>query len=146
MMSPTMRSRNKYQDIGIIIIFAVAGIICALLPGGCQSDKLPPKYENMAIPDEVLRSKDALIAGKSLFAIHCASCHGAGGKGDGLRQSLLKSIPDFTNPAWMEKNSPRHIYYAIIEGKKHSVMAGWKNYLKPTDAWNITAFILSLPP
>jgi len=41
----------------------------------------------------------ALAAGQALFAVNCAVCHGAGGKGDGPAAAGLNPAPaDFTNP------------------------------------------------
>lgn len=118
-----------------------------VLPGCTDVDRdLPAPYRNVAVPETQMTSPDARERGRVLFQANCALCHGVRGDGHGQRREGLDVPPrDFTDPGWRRRTSPRHVFFAIREGLHGTPMAGWKS-LGERDAWDLTAFVLSIEP
>ena len=115
------------------------------LPGCSSPDRdLPRPYRTLDVPEALLVSAGARIRGGQLFREHCALCHGERGDGRGVRREGLTQPPrDFTNPVWRRSTSPRRVFFAIREGLSGTPMPSWKS-LSEQDAWNMTAYVLSL--
>jgi mono/diheme cytochrome c family protein len=115
-----------------------------LLPGCANTDSdLPRPYRRLEVPAAVLASPDAQRRGRTLYVVHCQICHGERGDGQGVRREGLTPPPrDFTNPAWHRSASPRHVFFAIREGRPGTPMPGWK-ILSEKEAWDLTAYVLS---
>jgi mono/diheme cytochrome c family protein len=112
---------------------------------GCKGPDadLPEPYRRLAVPEEVLASKDARARGHALFRQHCALCHGDRADGRGVRREGLTSPPrDFTDPAWRRSTSPRHVFFAIREGRPGTPMPAWKA-LDAGETWALTAYVLA---
>lgn len=79
--------------------------------------------------------------GKRLFTSNCASCHGAGAKGDGpLRPFLAKSATDLTTEA--KKNGgvfPMDRLYQVIEGSNTATAHGTRDMPVWSTAFQIRA-------
>jgi mono/diheme cytochrome c family protein len=114
-------------------------------PGCADVDRdLPPEYRRLAVPDAHLASAEAVASGRTLFLEHCALCHGERGDGRGVRREGLRRSPrDFTNAAWRRSTSPRRVFYVIREGMPGTSMPSWRA-LSEQDAWDMTAYVLSL--
>jgi len=115
---------------------------------GCSGvdSGLPEAYRRLAVPEALLRSPDARMRGRALFAPRCALCHGERGDGHGVRSSGFAKAPaDFTDPAWASQASPRRVFFAIREGKRGTPMPAWRA-LSDGEAWDLTAYVLSLGP
>jgi high-affinity iron transporter len=111
--------------------------------GGPDRD-LPSAYRRVDVPEATLASPEARGRGRALFMEHCALCHGERGDGHGVRREGLTKPPrDFTNTDWRESTTPRHVYFAIREGLTGTPMPAWKG-LSEDDAWDLTAYVLSL--
>jgi mono/diheme cytochrome c family protein len=107
---------------------------------------LPAAYRQIAVPEAELGSSEARARGRALYLEYCALCHGERADGRGVRKEGLTSRPrDFTSVAWRASTSPRHVYFAIREGLAGTSMPNWKA-LSEQDAWNMTAYVLSLAP
>lgn len=119
--------------------------IWLVVPGCADADRdLPRPYRTVDVPAAQLGSTEARMRGGELFREHCVLCHAERGDGRGVRREGLTSPPrDFTNPAWRTSTSPRHVFYAIREGLPGTPMPSWRA-LSEQDAWNMTAYILSL--
>jgi mono/diheme cytochrome c family protein len=116
-------------------------------PGCGDADRdLPRPYRGIEVPAARLGSAGARTRGAVLFRQHCALCHGERGDGRGARREGLMLPPrDFTSPGWRASTSPRRVFFAIREGLAGTPMASWKA-LSEQDAWDMTAFVLSLAP
>jgi mono/diheme cytochrome c family protein len=116
-----------------------------VLPGCSDVDRdLPAQYRNIAVPEAQMTSAAARERGRVLFQANCALCHGARGDGHGQRKEGLDVPPrDFTDPGWQNRTSPRHVFFAIREGLHGTPMPAWKT-LNDQDAWDLTAFVLSI--
>ena len=58
------------------------------------------------------------------------------------RQGLSSQPRDFTDPAWRERTSPRHVFYVIREGSPGTAMPAWKA-LDDGETWDLTAYLLA---
>lgn len=91
-----------------------------------------------------MTSAKARDRGRALFQANCALCHGVRGDGRGQRRAGLDMPPrDFTDPAWRQQTSARRVFFAIREGLSGTPMPAWKS-LSEQDAWDLTAFLLSI--
>ncbi|MVO08103.1 c-type cytochrome [Flavobacterium sp. TP390] len=94
----------------------------------------PVNLENV-----ILMTDAASIAeGKKIFTDNnCASCH---------KENLEGNIgPNLTDAYWINGGGIKNIFKVISEGSpKNSVMAPWKEVIKPTDIQKLASYILSL--
>lgn len=108
--------------------FALLG---ALALTACQGDKKPaaPAKTEKAVakpapaaekPAEAAPAADgdaAMAEAKTIFTTRCATCHGAGGMGDGPAAVALNPKPrTLTDPAWQDKVTDEHIATIIVKG------------------------------
>ena len=119
--------------------------MCLVSPGCADPDgDLPREYRRQTVPEALLASDEARRKGERLFLQNCALCHGERGDGHGIRREGLTRLPrDLTSTAWRRSTSPRRVFYAIREGLPSTPMPNWKA-LSEQDAWNMTAYVLSL--
>ena len=124
----------------------LGGLLMWLISPGCaDGDRdLPRPYRRLEVPSVRLGSTEARARGRTLFRENCALCHGERGDGRGVRREGLTRAPrDFTSPTWLASTTPRHVFFAIREGLQGTPMPGWKA-LSEQDAWDMTAYVLSL--
>lgn len=80
------------------------------------------------------KSLSAYKAGQSLFNTYCAGCHGISGNGGGVVGQLLAPEPrNFTDAAWMTKQTPNYLFSVITNGKPNTAMPAFKTILTPTE-------------
>lgn len=83
--------------------------------------------------------------GGALFATHCASCHGAGGKGDGPASSGLVPPPaNFTDAHHARFYSDAGRVEIIREGSPGTAMAPFKSVLSAQGVLDVYAYVRSL--
>ena len=85
-------------------------------------------------------------AGGQLFATVCASCHGAGGKGDGAAAAALEPKPrDLSDAPYLRTLSDQYLFEVITKGGvavgKSVMMPAWGGVLGDQGAWNVVAYI-----
>ncbi len=85
-------------------------------------------------------------AGKAPFGAQCASCHGAGGKGDGAAASFLDPAPgDLTSAARAGATTPGEKAWLIANGVGGgSAMPGFAASLSEEQIWQIVAYLETL--
>ncbi|MCC7360054.1 MAG: c-type cytochrome [Anaerolineales bacterium] len=87
--------------------------------------------------------------GGPLFLEHCASCHGAGGQGDGEMSAQLPAPPpNLTDPAFTHSRSPLSLFTAITQGNLDALMPPFGDSLTEAQRWRLAAYVttLSTPP
>jgi mono/diheme cytochrome c family protein len=91
----------------------------------------PPGAQNTPPPGVTLPTAppDA-TAGLPVFAEHCASCHGADGKGD------VEGSRDFTDVDYMRGAVPQEFFAVVTNGKGD--MPAFKDELTDEERWNAT--------
>lgn len=94
---------------------------------------------------------DALERGKKLFATHCAGCHGAEGRADGLAAQYLFPKPRHFGYGQFRVISGRSgdlpteqdLYQVITNGMPGSAMPSWE-LLPEHDRWAIAKYVKTL--
>lgn len=90
-----------------------------------------------AVPD--------LARGAKLYASHCAECHGADGRGDGLRAKLLDPAPfDFHDRARQSQRSVYALYSVISLGLDGTAMQGYAGNLSENERWALAFHVANL--
>ncbi len=82
------------------------------------------------------------INARNLFEYHCATCHGADGKGT-KRGHELKA-PNFAAPDWQSKKKDEEILNSITNGKDK--MPRWSDKLKPEEIEALAKYVRKLVP
>ena len=102
---------------------------------------VPAKYKTMKNP--YAGKKDAEGIGKNLFKMHCASCHGKEGHGDGTKAAMLESdLRDFASSD-VQSQSDGTIYYKAIIGRDE--MPNFEKKIPAEeDRWMLVNYIRTL--
>ncbi len=96
------------------------------------------------IADQTQSSPGDPHKGKILYAQHCPTCHGAGGKGDGpIGQTL---IPPAANLTLLREKSDAAILDTIRNGRPGTAMPSWKEYLNHSEMNDLLSFLRTLSP
>ena len=103
----------------------------------------------LVLPAGVSFAQGNVTKGKSLFDKNCVSCHGAGGKGDGVAAASLNPKPkDLTDKTLMAGLKDEQLIDAIKKGGgavgKSPLMPPFGAALKDQDVQDVVAFIRSL--
>lgn len=93
--------------------FRIAMVLLCFAVGPCSAGAQKTEVKHGPAP------QTSAASGKQMFEAYCASCHGAGGKGDGPAAGALKSLPaDLT---MLNKKSggkfPTDRVYSILRGQ-----------------------------
>jgi len=89
----------------------------------------------------------SIAAGKELYEKNCASCHGAGGKGDGKTGETMKTKPaDLTDADWKHGSTDGEIYTVIHGGIKTAGMRAYSPKLTDHQIWDVVNYVRSLGP
>jgi len=109
---------------------------------------MPPQHVVDAVArDEALKNPPAptlalLERGQERYAIYCAPCHGAGGKGDGAVVSRGFPAPkSFADPN-LSAMPPQHVVDAISRG--FGLMYDFADKIEPRDRWAIAFYVKAL--
>ncbi len=87
----------------------------------------------------------SLHNGQKLFALHCQSCHGSQGKGDGPLATGLEPLPtNFHDADKANGLSPFQAYNTIRLGVENTGMRAF-NELNDDEVWDLAFYVMSLP-
>jgi hypothetical protein len=101
-------------------------------PEPVPSSDIPSLPKNLAVYE----------AGKGLYGTYCVGCHGDSGNGGGAVGHLLSPEPrDFTDGAWMAKQSRNYLFAVITVGKPDTAMPGFKDILSPRQRAEVLRYI-----
>lgn len=93
--------------------FRVAAVLLciAVVPSSVAAQKAEVKHGPTP--------QTSAASGKQMFEAYCASCHGAGGKGDGPAAGALKSLPADLTALSRKKGGkfPTDRVYSILRGQ-----------------------------
>lgn len=92
-------------------------------------------YEGRSI-EELARNQDALRHGRSIFANHCATCHGSDARG-------AKGFPNLTDDIWHWGGSAEEIL-ATVTGGRQAVMPPMEQILGGPGLTETAVYVLSL--
>ncbi len=115
--------------------------------GGAVVDRPapPPEYAGKTNPHS--GDQASIAAGKDLYDINCASCHGPTGMGDGPTAASLDPKPQ---PLASEMNalSDDYLLWRISEGGAfppfNSAMPAWKASMSEDQIWQVIAYLHTL--
>lgn len=83
--------------------------------------------------------------GTLLFQVHCASCHGAEGKGDGFAAAALNPPPrDFASRPWRFEPTTAAIRRVTLDGIPQTAMPGFAKSLSAEDVEALVAHVQRL--
>lgn len=102
------------------------------------------------VPDKAAKAANPLkadaatiAAGKSLWSVHCASCHGKTGLGDGSKAAQLKTQPDDFSKAAFQNQSDGSLFYKVAEGRDD--MPAYKKKIPDTDdIWSLVVYMRTM--
>lgn len=93
---------------------------------------------------QVPSSWPSLQTGQKLFAANCVSCHGGGGKGDGVAAASLNPPPtNFTDMTGMESSTPAKVFNTLKLGINNTAMRAFTEF-SDDDLWALSFFVTSL--
>lgn len=111
-------------------------------------DGPPKEYETAR--STVPKTPESIAAGGTLYAEHCASCHGKSGLGDGIAGKSLTPSPALL--AYMIQRPiavDSYLLWSIAEGGKafNTAMPAFKDTLTREEIWKIVAYMRAgFPP
>lgn len=113
-------------------------LACSATPNPAPSAEIPAAAASVAV-------ETSADAGPRVFAQHCATCHGATGKGDGPAATALTPPPmDLTQPRPVEKRHPPSRADVIRIGSPGTAMVGFEGVLSPTELVAVQAYVHTL--
>lgn len=102
------------------------------------ADHLLLAYPMPTSPEQV----PDIAQGASLYQVHCASCHGVTGAGDGpAAANLNPPVIAFTDIERADQRSPLSLYQTITQGLEDTSMLSYKDTLSETDRWALAYYI-----
>jgi mono/diheme cytochrome c family protein len=108
-----------------------------------QSKPWPVPEKNAKMANPVKSNAESISAGKALYSLHCASCHGKKGLGDGSKAAQLKTQPQDMSKADLQSQSDGSLYYKIAEGRDD--MPSFKKKIPDAeDVWSLVNFMRTL--
>lgn len=91
-----------------------------------------------------LESKEMVAHGKGLYAINCAVCHGASGKGDGPAGAALKPKPrNLISGGWKKGGTSMALFKTLTDGLAGGSMASYK-HLSAADRWALVQYVRAI--
>jgi cytochrome c oxidase cbb3-type subunit 2 len=117
------------------IALACLGRLAAQEPAklGNELAQAPPDASARQNPYQ--RQPDAVVAGKKLYRRHCATCHGAEGRG-------RDKAPDLHSPI-IQKASPGTLFWFLRNGNLREGMPSWSR-LPDQRLWQIITYLKTL--
>ncbi|WP_040559706.1 cytochrome c [Kordia algicida OT-1] len=153
---------NMYESVGYEAYQEVNGVpyggfaeynMEAQIPaeGSVKRGWLPYEYDNTnegyeAAKAELINplpaTEENLMAGKELYGIYCAICHGTKGDGNGTlaKREKFLGIPKYNDPA--RAITEGSIYHVIMYGKNN--MGSHASQINTKERWQVTQYVLKL--
>ncbi|MBI4000492.1 MAG: cytochrome c [Nitrospira defluvii] len=85
-----------------------------------------------------------LDRGQSIYREHCMECHGATGKGDGVKAPFLSPRPGNLISAATSAKTDKELLRTIAQGTSHTAMSAWQEVLPAEDQQAVLQYIRSL--
>lgn len=148
-MTVHRRNLRGVLPLFLIALFVLAGCSLASEPepaGPIESGPLPGEAAPENLPIALPRAGN----GEVTYAARCAGCHGPEGAGDGQFAAQLAEqgavLPDFTDPAYADQQTPQDWYEIITLGTimQGGLMPPWRETLTDSERWDVTYYLYSL--
>ena len=138
-----MKTLSKLRfnpQMGLALVLAGIFFCAFKMPQEVKKWDAPASAKSTKNP--VKSSSESIAEGKTLYAKHCKSCHGGGGKGDGPKAANLDvSCKDFTK-AEFKKQTDGEIYWKITNGR--DPMPTFKAKASNDERWAMVNYIRTL--
>ena len=130
-----------------LIRFGVGGLVTLSILGAGLFNVTRPLAAKDGNVNPIPPNSESISAGQAAYTVHCVSCHGETGKGDGPLGVALNPRPaDLSAHAVPGVHTDAQLYEWITNGFPGSAMPAWKTRLSDTDRWNLVNFIRTLAP
>lgn len=129
-------------------VFSTIAVIVLIVIGSGFTLLQQPKPWNAPDADAkkvnpVKSDATSIAAGKELWKLHCESCHGKTGLGDGKKAAQLDTQPSDFTKASFHTQSDGSMFYKIMTGRDD--MPSFKKKIpEPTDIWSLVNFMRTL--
>lgn len=169
----TLRNPGSTEEATVIprqagILILTVGLLCALLTASIKGNAIlrfgagttltllllgfgifyinnPITFVEQTNP--IPATSESIAAGQETYSTHCASCHGATGKGDGPVGLTLNPRPaDLSQHAIAGIHPDSQLFEWITNGFPGSQMPAFRTALSDTDRWNLVNFMRTLAP
>jgi len=98
--------------------------------------------KDKAAKNPVASSKENVNEGKTLYSLHCKSCHGVKGLGDGTKAKGLKGdLGDFSSAAF-HAQTDGELFYKTKNGRAD--MPGYAKKMSDEEIWMTVNYMRSL--
>ena len=116
----------------------VAGLGVALPP--LTVEAYPTTYRRSAVPYQAASIAD----GRTIFATHCAACHGRTAEGDGPEAAGLRRRPANLTEPHVGQHTAGDILWWLTHGIPKSGMPGFGDRLSEAERWDVVNFLRAL--
>jgi mono/diheme cytochrome c family protein len=130
------------------VLLAIAGLALVLAPWPSPSLLLSAAAPTSFHTSATGFSVDAVARGARVYAQHCASCHGADGRGDGpLAASLLRWPPTLVSPL-LARRADGELFWHVVDGMRNPqgevTMPAFGHALNDADTWAVLDYMKAL--
>ncbi len=131
------------RKLTLAISILTVSIMSFAFTGIQQSKPWPVPDKNAKMANPVKSDKESISAGKALWNLHCASCHGKTGLGDGSKAAQLKTQPQDLTKGAAQTQSDGSLFYKISAGRED--MPSFKKKIPDAeDIWNVVNYMRTL--
>lgn len=132
-----------------LALFGLTGCTGSLLTDVTPPPDYQPTRQVMAANPSVVEISPLLPpdpeAGRQVYAVNCAPCHGITGMGDGERVGSLSSVPSpLGSENYSRKSIPVIWFQTITQGKIDKLMPGYGSTLSDRQRWDVVAYLFSI--
>lgn len=101
----------------------------------------PETYRKSPIPFDTV----SIANGATLYSQHCVDCHGAQGKGNGIKSRTLSTkLPDLLMELHVNDHTPGDFYHWISYGMVNTDMPGYADQIPEDGRWDLINFVHAL--
>ena len=132
----------KKNTLLLVLLIAVVGLGFTFNGNGLQKPWVVPDVaKNKKNP--VSSDAQTIATGKALWNIHCKSCHGTKGLGDGTKASQLKTEPGDFSKAAFQSQTDGALFYKTSEGRD-DMPAFKKKISDEDDRWALVNYMRTM--
>ncbi|HEX3703594.1 MAG TPA: cytochrome c [Vicinamibacterales bacterium] len=145
----------------IVLAFVAVVVAYASVAGGGLSAETPPgrieravagRLVRLSIPPDAASLKNPYAVDADTwrdaadhYGDHCATCHGADGRGrTDIGEYMYPKVPDLAG-ASVQSMSDGALFYVIQNGVRWTGMPGWKTEHTPEETWRLVSFLRHVP-
>lgn len=133
-----MKKFLEFQ-LGVLVVTALVFSSFTVINYQQPAWEVPAEYKNLKNP--VKKTDNVLAEGKTLYDLHCASCHGAKGKGDGKKSEHLAKSPADLSLKVYQGGLEGEYFYKIKVGRNG--LHSFKNKMDDTEIWSMMHYMHS---